>query len=104
MKKIKWLAVPAAALGAFACATNSKAPPAPTAAMAAASGVPLEKLKQGHGVYLTQCGECHELIPPNSIETSDWHLVMPGMCWNAGLTKADEALALQYVLAAKRGR
>jgi len=29
-------------------------------------------------------------------------LVIPGMCWNAGLTQADEALILKYVLAAKK--
>jgi len=79
----------------------SKSPPVPTAAMAAAGGVPLKTLQQGHAVYLTQCGGCHELIAPDALEISDWHLVMPGMCWNAGLTRADEALALKYVLAAK---
>ena len=69
--------------------------------MANASGIPLETLRQGHGVYLTQCGSCHELVHPDRVKTSDWHLLVPGMCWNAGLTKADEALVLRYVLAAR---
>jgi cytochrome c5 len=98
--KIRMIGVVAAGVVALGCAV-SKEPPVPTAAMAAASGIPLETLRQGHGVYLTQCGGCHELVPPNAVKTSDWHIVMPGMCWNAGLTKADEALAMKYVLAAK---
>jgi len=69
--------------------------------MAEAHGVRLEVLQRGHGLYLTQCGSCHELIAPDQVEISDWHLVVPGMCWNAGLTRGDEALILKYVLAAK---
>ena len=65
------------------------------------SGVPVERLQRGHGVYLTQCGQCHVLVKPESLKVADWRLVMPGMCWNAGLTRADEALLLEYVLAAK---
>lgn len=76
--------------------------PVADARMAEASGVPLETLQRGNGVFLTQCGQCHLLVPPDKLKTSDWHLVIPGMCWNAGLTQADEALILKYVLAAKK--
>ena len=76
--------------------------PVPTPAMAAAGGVSFETLQQGHGVYLTQCGGCHELIAPDKVGSSDWRLVVPGMCWSAGLTRADEVLVLKYVLAAKK--
>jgi hypothetical protein len=69
--------------------------------MSKISGVPIDRLQRGHGVYLTQCGQCHELVKPVSLKVADWCLVMPGMCWNAGLTRADEALLLEYVLAAK---
>jgi hypothetical protein len=41
------------------------------------------------------------LVKPESLKVADWRLVMPGMCWNAGLARADEALLLKYVLAAK---
>lgn len=68
--------------------------------MSRVSGVSIEKLQRGHGVYLTQCGQCHELVKPRDLKVADWHMVMPGMCWNAGLTRADEALLLDYVLAA----
>ncbi len=73
-----------------------------SAEMAARSGVPLATLQQGNSVYLSQCGQCHELIPPDKVEVADWRLVVPGMCWNAGLNPGDEALVLKYVLAAKQ--
>jgi hypothetical protein len=93
----------AGALGMVAgCGAGAKAPPVPGAAMADASGIPLETLRRGHGVYVTQCGSCHELVQPAAVTVEDWHLVVPGMCWNAGLTKADEQLVLQYVLAARK--
>jgi hypothetical protein len=84
------------------CTMGSRPIPVADARMAERSGVPLEVLQRGHGVFLTQCGQCHRLVPPDALKTTDWHLVIPGMCWNAGLTQADEALILKYVLAAKK--
>ena len=92
-----WLAVSLAG-----CTTGPQPVPAASAEMAARSGIPLKTLQQGNAVYLSQCGRCHELIPPDEVKTDDWHLVMPGMCWNAGLSRADEALVMKYVLAAKK--
>jgi hypothetical protein len=84
-----------------ACLSLSK-PASPTVdEMARVSGVSLERLQRGHGIYMIQCGQCHELVKPENLKVSDWRMVMPGMCWNAGLTRADEALLLEYVLAAK---
>jgi hypothetical protein len=84
-----------------ACLSLSK-PASPTVEeMSRVSGVPLERLQRGHGIYMIQCGQCHELVKPENLKVSDWRMVMPGMCWNAGLTRADEALLLEYVLAAK---
>lgn len=98
----RWLsALTVLIAGMPGCATVSNAPAVPTSAMAERSGISLETLRKGHGVYLTQCGGCHELIAPDRVKTSDWRLLVPGMCWNAGLTRADEALVLKYVLAAK---
>jgi hypothetical protein len=95
------LSVPVVGAVMLGCAAPSNEPPVPGEAMAMTSGKSLETLRQGYGVYLTQCGSCHELVHPDRVKTSDWHLLVPGMCWNAGLTKADEALVLQYVLAAR---
>lgn len=97
--KTRYLAVGAVVLAG--CSPLRQPIPVADEAMAARTGVPLSDLRKGNAVYLAQCGRCHELIPPASLKTDDWHLVMPGMCWNAGLTRADEALITKYVLAAK---
>lgn len=76
--------------------------PAAGEAMAVRSGVALAELGKGRALYLAQCGRCHEPIPPSEVKTADWHLVLPGMCWNAGISKADEKSVTQYVLAAAK--
>ena len=91
----------ASAVVLTACATVG-APPEPTADMAARSGIALETLRRGHGVYLTQCGSCHALIHPRKFKPEEWKLVVPGMCWNAGVHRADGAALMKYLLAASR--
>ena len=83
------------------CVPGSSRIPAVDEAMVARSGVAGSELRRGHAVYLSQCGRCHELIPPSEVKTADWHLVLPGMCWNAGISKADEDAVTKYVLAAR---
>jgi hypothetical protein len=97
---MKWAAV-GLVLGTSACLSLSKSASPAMLEMSRVSGVPVERLQRGHGVYLTQCGQCHELVKPEDLKVADWRVVMPGMCWNAGLKRADEALLLEYVLAAK---
>lgn len=83
------------------CAHGPEAIPAVTPAMAARSGIPLETLQRGNALYIAECGRCHELEPPARVKTSDWRLVLPGMCWNAGLSRANETLILKYILATR---
>lgn len=82
------------------CAT--KTAPVPDAAMATRSGVKHETLQQGHAVYLAQCGRCHQPILPDDVRKADWHVVVPGMAWNAGISEADENALTAYILAAKK--
>lgn len=81
-----------------ACAT--KGAPLPDAAMAARSGVPAATLQRGHGVYLAHCGRCHEAVRPADVSREDWHVVVPGMSWNAGISAADEEALNAYIGAA----
>lgn len=78
-------------------------PPLPSPEMAGRSGKPLSTLQRGHAVYLAQCTRCHEAKLPETISHEDWHVVVPGMAWNAGISKADEKAVLSYLLAAKQG-
>jgi cytochrome c5 len=79
----------------------SKDAPIPNEAMAKSSKVSLETLQTGHGVYMRKCGECHTHLLPNEVSNADWHIVVPGMAWNAGITPADEKALLKYLIAAK---
>ena len=83
-----------------ACAPST--PPAPDAAMSARSKVKMETLERGHAVYLGHCGRCHEHILPKDVSRADWHVVVPGMAWNAGITAKDEAALTAYIMAAKQ--
>ena len=78
-----------------------KLAPRPTQTMSAKSGVSLTKLEQGRSIFLANCGRCHEHQFPDTVSSSDWHAVVPGMSWNAGLSKNDQQTLLAYLLAAK---
>ncbi len=87
-----------------ACA-NPPAPrpaPEPDAEMARISGESLAHLQHGRMIYQTKCNRCHVPMLPDQISEGDWHVVVPGMAWNAGITKADEEAVLAYILAAKQ--
>lgn len=75
--------------------------PVPNTAMATGSGQSLQTLQRGHAVYVSQCGRCHEPMMPSKVSDADWHIVVPGMAWNAGISKSDEAAVLKYIHAAR---
>ena len=87
---------------AMAACAGPDVPPEPTQELSANSGVNLATLRRGHGVYLTQCGSCHHLYHPKKFKPEDWKLVVPGMCWNAGVSRADQAALMTYLDAASR--
>jgi hypothetical protein len=85
-----------------ACAPSPRPAPVPDAAMSARSKVTMATLQRGHAVYLAHCGRCHEHILPEDVSRSDWHVVVPGMAWNAGISEKDEKALTAYILAAKQ--
>ena len=74
----------------------------PTAKMAAQSGYPIEDLGKGHAIFLRQCTQCHERMIPKEIPTNEWKHIVPGMAWSAGLSKEEERLVTEYIIAASR--
>lgn len=86
----------------LASCAATKTAPIPDAAMAARSGEKVAKLQRGHAVYLAHCGRCHEHVLPKDVSKDDWHVVAPGMAWNAGISAADEKALTAYLLAAKK--
>ncbi len=48
-----------------------------------------------------KCDECHTHLLPDEVSAADWHIVVPGMAWNARITPADEKDLLKHLIAAK---
>lgn len=82
----------------------SESAPVPNSSMAIRSNTSLDTLQTGHGVYMRKCGECHTHLLPDQISSEDWHVVVPGMAWNAGITPAEENALMKYIIAAKSTR
>jgi mono/diheme cytochrome c family protein len=97
---MKWVLM-IIAVSVVAGCVGSKQIPTPDAAMAAESRQSLETLQRGHGVYLAQCGRCHKPMMPSKFSSTDWHIVVPGMAWNAGISEADEDAVMKYIHAAR---
>lgn len=98
---MKNLLLPFLLLLLASCAATRTAP-IPDAAMATRSGTKVTTLQQGHAVYLAHCGRCHEPILPKDVSKEDWHVVAPGMAWNAGISTDDEKALTAYLLAATK--
>jgi mono/diheme cytochrome c family protein len=89
---------------AASCVNQSQnvQPPLPDAAMAKSADTPIETLGRGYSLYQTQCAQCHERKMPKDMRVDEWHTIVPGMAWNAGLTKADEKAVEAYLVAASK--
>lgn len=87
---------------AISCAPqwDEIAPPV-TPSMAANSKADEGTLQVGRATYIAHCGRCHEHQLPDSVSDADWHVVVPGMAWNASLTTQEEKAVREYILAAK---
>jgi len=83
------------------CEREPEIPPVPSVAMAEASGHPVETLEHGRAVYMSECARCHVPLMPDRLGGEDWHVVVPGMAWNAGISEADEEAVLAYVMASR---
>ena len=103
-KKLLAAAVVVSALVVAACSTDSSNAeiPVPTATMANASGEPLDTLGKGYSLFQVHCAQCHELKMPRDMRVDEWHAIVPGMAWNAGMKKEDEHALLAYLVAATR--
>jgi hypothetical protein len=78
-----------------------KIAPSVTPAMASKSGTDEGTLQIGRTTYIAHCGRCHDHQLPDSVSDEDWHVVVPGMAWNASLTKQQENAVRAYLIAAK---
>lgn len=85
-----------------ACAPSAEnvSAPVPNAKMASAAGKSLDMLGKGYALSQVHCAQCHEFKMPEDMRVEEWHSIVPGMAWNAGLSKEDENAVLAYLVAA----
>jgi cytochrome c5 len=73
--------------------------PRPDAEMAARTGVGLALLENGYTVFHRKCLDCHEPRVPRNPGHRDWHPVLTGMSWNAGLSPRESEDMITYLRA-----
>lgn len=76
--------------------------PVPNAEMASHSGESLDKLGKGYALSQVHCAQCHQFKLPKDMRVDEWHTIVPGMAWNAGLNAEDESAVMAYLVAATR--
>lgn len=101
MKPLLWILLLGGLIVAACAPSLEKMAPPVTQAMAARSKTSEGTLQLGRAAYIAHCGRCHEYQLPDTVSDEDWHVVVPGMAWNAGLSKQDEVAIRQYLIAAK---
>lgn len=74
--------------------------PVPNPEMAEDSESSLEQLGKGYALSQVHCSQCHEFKLPKDMRVEEWHTIVPGMAWNAGLNKEDESAVMAYLVAA----
>lgn len=79
---------------------TSKKAPEPSARLASRAGESLDQVGSGYWIFQRKCLECHEARVPKDPKHPDWHPVMTGMSWNAGLSDKEQADVMAYLRAA----
>lgn len=58
----------------------------------------LAELKQGHELYLNNCGKCHKLYSPGSHSDSEWKKILEKMAPKAKLDNDQSYLVFRYLV------
>lgn len=101
----RWSVLPVICAGlVFACTPRQEYAemPVPDAQLAQSSGRSLDELGRGYALAQVHCAQCHQFKLPKDMHVEEWHTIVPGMAWNAGLNKEDENAVLSYLVASTR--
>ena len=63
------------------------------------SGVSLEALEHGRGLFVARCGNCHNTPDPGSHDAASWAKILPGMLEDSHLNAEEGALVLSFLQA-----
>lgn len=69
----------------------------PTQKDAVSQNTSLEKLQQGRGLYIKQCGSCHNLYLPSSYTSKAWKPIMDRMQKRAHIDDSQKELIMAYL-------
>jgi len=61
----------------------------------------LADLQQGRTLYISTCGQCHDLYLPESFTAAQWRSILPNMTPRTSLSSAQIALVTKYVCKGK---
>lgn len=61
-------------------------------------GLTLSQLSQGKMLYEQNCGKCHKLKKPTSLNEDGWNKIVPIMAKKAKVDNDTEGLILQYLV------
>jgi|APGre2960657404_1045060.scaffolds.fasta_scaffold30813_3 hypothetical protein len=71
----------------------------PSQTLTKKSGSSLKELHIGFGVWMRECGTCHERSFPQDVSSEAWHAATLRMAWNTNITKKEQDALLKYILA-----
>lgn len=54
--------------------------------------------RSGRLVHNRKCIACHDLFAPSSYTNAEWRRILPEMAREAGLSRSDERLVLDFLL------
>ncbi len=63
------------------------------------SGVPLERLEHGRGLFVTRCGNCHFAPDPGSHSAAQWASLVPDMLEDSHLNPEEAIEVLDFLKA-----
>ncbi len=103
MKKSSILAAALACImGLINCQTTSFAPPTITPELArvgARQHVDLAMLREGRGLFVSRCIECHTLTSVSQHSVTEWPRLIGEMAGRASLKSRERDAVLAYILA-----
>lgn len=86
-------------LGGLAAGCATIVIPHATMRAAEQSGVALQTLEDGRGLYVAHCGNCHQIPDPGTHSANEWARILPEMVGDAHLDPAEAAQVLAFLQA-----
>ena len=98
MKLIKPILISFLLVGAIACSSTKKSASADKNAIKTEQPALSAELQQGHDLFTSNCGKCHKLPDPASLNTEGWRKMVDVMAPKAKLDQTQADLIYKYLV------